>query len=136
MTRLAVDLAAIVGRDHVLEDPDITASFARDWTGRFVGEALLVVRPGSTDEVAGTLRACAAAGVPVVPQGGNTGLVGGSVPRAEPMVVLSTTRLTARGAVDPGASQVTLGAGVTIAEWRRHAQGAGFDAPVDFASRD
>ena len=122
--------------DHVLDDPDVTASFARDWTGRFVGEALLVVRPGSTDEVAGALQACAAAGVPVVPQGGNTGLVGGSVPRGEPMVVLSTSRLTARDAVDAGASQVTLGAGVTIAEWRRHAQAAGFDAPVDFASRD
>ena len=94
------------------------------------------MRPGSTDEVAGALQVCAAAGVPVVPQGGNTGLVGGSVPRGEPMVVLSTSRLTARDAVDGGASQVTLGAGVTIADWRRQARGAGFDAPVDFASRD
>jgi FAD/FMN-containing dehydrogenase len=71
-----------------------------------------------------------------VPQGGNTGLVGGSVPRGGPMVVLSTGRLTARGDVDAGASQVTLGAGVTMADWRRHARDAGFDAPVDFASRD
>ena len=136
MTSLRDVLARIVGPDQVLDDPDVTASFARDWTGRFVGEALLVVRPGSTDEVADALRACTDAGAPVVPQGGNTGLVGGSVPRGEPMVVLSTSRLTSRDAVDTGASQVTLGAGVTMADWRRHAQAAGLDAPVDFASRD
>jgi FAD/FMN-containing dehydrogenase len=136
VTALADLLVAIVGPDHVLDDADVTASYARDWTGRFVGEALLVVRPGSTAEVAGVLRACTDAGVPVVPQGGNTGLVGGSVPRRQPMVVLSTSRLTARGDVDAGAAQVTLGAGVTMADWRRHAQAGGFDAPVDFASRD
>ncbi len=135
MSSLRDDLAAVVGPHHVLDDPDVTASYARDWTGRFTGEALLVVRPGSTEEVAGALRLCTAAGVAVVPQGGNTGLVGGSVPRREPMVVLSTTRLTSREDVDAGASQVTLGAGVTVAEWRQHAQAAGFDAPVDFASR-
>jgi FAD/FMN-containing dehydrogenase len=135
-TTLRDSLAEVVGPDHAIDDPDVTASYATDWTGRFKGEAMLVARPGSTDEVAGVLRACAAAGVPVVPQGGNTGLVGGSVPRREPMVVLSTRRLTARGDVDAGAAQVTLGAGVTMAEWRRHAKDAGFDAPVDFASRD
>lgn len=129
-------LAGIVGRDHVLDDPDVTASFARDWTGRFVGEALLVVRPGTGDEVAAVVAACAQSDTPLVPQGGNTGLVGGCVPRGMPMVVLSTTRLTSLGEVDAGASQVTLGAGVTMANWRRHAREAGFDSPVDFASRD
>lgn len=135
-TVLRARLADVVGPDHVLDDPDVTSSFATDWTGRFAGDALLVVRPASTSEVAGVLTACLEASVPVVPQGGNTGLVGGSVPRGEPMVVLSTTRLVARDEVDLGASQVTLGAGVTLAEWRRHARAAGLDAPVDFASRD
>ena len=130
------DLRSIVGPDHVLTDPDVTVSYATDWTGRFRGSASVVVRPASTAEVSGVLAACAAAVMPVVPQGGNTGLVGGSVPRDEPMVVLSTVRLRGFGEVDAGASQVTLGAGVTIAEWRRHAQAAGFDAPVDFAARD
>ena len=129
-------LAEVVGTAHVLDDPDVIGSYAVDWTGRFRGEALLVVRPGSTAEVAAVMRACCDAHVPVVPQGGNTGLVGGSVPRGMPMVVLSTSRLTDRGDVDAGASQVTLGAGVTMAAWRRHARESGFDAPVDFASRD
>ena len=114
--RLRDELADVVGPEHVLDDPDVTASFARDWTGRFVGEAWLVVRPGTTEEVAAVLTACAIAGAPVVPQGGNTGLVGGSVPRGEPMVVLSTTRLTECGDVDTAAGQVTLGAGVTLAD--------------------
>jgi FAD/FMN-containing dehydrogenase len=136
MSGLREELAAIVAPEHVLADRDVTSSYTREWTGRFAGEALLVVRPGSTAQVAEVLRACAAAGAPVVPQGGNTGLVGGSVPRGEPMVVLSTSRLTAREEVDVSAAQVTLGAGVTVADWRRHARAAGFDAPVDFASRD
>jgi FAD/FMN-containing dehydrogenase len=136
MNALAAALREVVGPDHVIDDPDITVSYATDWTRRFIGEASVVVRPGSTDEVAAVLRACAEAGAPVVPQGGNTGLVGGSVPRGEPMVVLSTLRLAERGEVDAGASQVTLGAGVTMASWRAHAREAGFDAPVDFASRD
>ncbi len=120
--KLATALREVVGPEHVLDDPDITASYATDWTRRFAGEASVVVRPGSTKEVAAVLRLCAEAGTPVVPQGGNTGLVGGSVPRGEPMVVLSTRRLTPLGDVDAGASQVTLGAGVTMASWRAHAR--------------
>jgi FAD/FMN-containing dehydrogenase len=136
MNALATALRVVVGPEHVLDDPDVTVSYATDWTRRFTGEASLVVRPGSSEEVAGVVRACAEAATPVVPQGGNTGLVGGSVPRGEPMVVLSTRRLTALGDVDAGAAQVTLGAGVTMASWRAHARESGFDAPVDFASRD
>ena len=133
---LARGLAEVVGSEHVLTDGDVTAGYARDWTGRFQGEARLVVRPGDTDQVARVVARCADADAPIVPQGGNTGLVGGSVPRARPMVVLSTARLTALGAVDTGAQQVTLGAAVTLARWRAHARAAGADAPVDFASRD
>lgn len=129
-------LAEIVGTEHVLTDPQITSGMATDWTGRFHGEARLVVRPGDEAEVAAVVARCAEAGAPIVPQGGNTGLVGGSVPRDQPMVLLSTTRLVAREPVDSGAMQVTLGAGVTLAGWREHARRAGLDAPVDFASRD
>lgn len=133
---LATGLAEIVGDAHVLTDPDVVAGYATDWTGRFQGEARLVVRPADTAELAAVVARCAEAGAPVVPQGGNTGLVGGSVPRDRPMVVVSTRRLDDRGGVDLGAAQVTLGAGVTLAGWRDHARAAGLDAPVDFASRD
>ncbi len=133
---LAAALGEIVGAEHVLTEPDLTASYATDWTGRFRGEARLVVRPADAEQVARTVARCADAGVAVVPQGGNTGLVGGSVPRDSPMVVLSTRRLDGVEPVDAASMQVTLGAGVTIAEWRGHARAAGLDAPVDFASRD
>ncbi len=133
---LAAALAAVVGPAHVLTDPDMTASYAVDWTGRFRGEARLVVRPGDAGEVAEVVRRCAESGAEIVPQGGNTGLVGGSVPRWRPMVVLSTRRLDELGPIDDGALQVTAGAGVTLARWRKHARAAGVDTPVDFASRD
>jgi FAD/FMN-containing dehydrogenase len=133
---LAHGLAQVVGAEHVLTDPDVTVSYATDWTGRFRGEALVVVRPGDADQAGAVLARCADAGAAVVPQGGNTGLVGGSVPRLTPMVVLSTRRLDHLDPVDTAAMQVTAGAGVTLARWRRHAREAGLDAPVDFASRD
>jgi FAD/FMN-containing dehydrogenase len=133
---LARALTEIVGSDHVLTDRDVTASYATDWTRRFVGEAMLVVRPADAEEVAAVVARCADAQAPLVPQGGNTGLVGGSVPRETPMVVLSMRRIDWLGPADDAAMQVSAGAGVTIARWRRHARDAGLDAPVDFASRD
>jgi FAD/FMN-containing dehydrogenase len=136
VSTLASALGEIVGAEHVLTDPDVTASYATDWTGRFRGDALVVVRPADTQQVAVVIARCADAEAAVVPQGGNTGLVGGGVPRDSPMVVLSTRRLDRVEPVDAGAMQVSLGAGVTLAGWRRHARAAGLDAPVDFASRD
>src|SRR5947209_17368811 len=111
---LADRLAAVVGPEHVLADEELKASYERDLTGRFSGRALLVVRPGSADEVAAVLRACAAAGAPVVPQGGHTGMVGGGTPR-DGEVVLATSRLGAVAELDEVAAQVTVGAGVTLA---------------------
>jgi FAD/FMN-containing dehydrogenase len=133
---LAKALGEIVGSEHVLTDRDVTASYATDWTGRFHGEALLVVRPADAAEVGAVVARCVDAHVPVVPQGGNTGLVGGSVPRPSPMVVLSMRRLDRLGPVDEAAMQMSAGAGVTLARWRQHARRAGLDGPVDFASRD
>ena len=94
-----LSLPSVVGERHCLTDPDLRASYETDWTRRWTGTALAVVRPGSTDEVAAVLRACTDAGVGVVPQGGNTGLVGGSVPR-DGEVVLSLRRLDAVEDVD------------------------------------
>jgi len=132
---LAVALAEEVGASHVLSDEDLRAPYETDWTRRFSGTARLVVRPADTAEVAGVLRRCSEAGAPVVPQGGNTGLVGGGVPR-HGEVVVSLSRLDELGEVDRQASQVTAGAGVTLAALRSHAAAAGLSYPVDFAARD
>jgi FAD/FMN-containing dehydrogenase len=128
-------LRTAVGPSHVLVDDDVRASYETDWTGRFTGAALAVVRPASTDEVAAVVRACAAAGTPLVIQGGNTGLVGGGIP-AGGEVLLSLTRLTELGDVDVAAGQVTAGAGVTLAKLQQHARAAGLDFGVDLAARD
>jgi FAD/FMN-containing dehydrogenase len=138
-TDLAAGLADIVGSAQVLVDADVRAPFEVDWTRRFGGPALLVVRPAGTAEVAAVVQACAARGVGVVVQGGNTGLVGGSVPAAggaRPVVVLSTVRLTRLDAVDTVAAQVTAGAGVTLARLQAAAARAGLAFPVDLAARD
>lgn len=128
-------LREIVGDRHCLTDAALRASYETDWTRRFSGTALAVVRPGSTAEVAAVLRACADAGVGVVPQGGNTGLVGGSVPRGGE-VVLSLLRLADVGPVDADAGEVTVGAGVTLAAAQAAARAAGWDVGVDLGARD
>jgi FAD/FMN-containing dehydrogenase len=128
-------LRAVIGPDQVLVDADVVASYEIDWTRRFHGDARCVVRPGTTDEVVGVLRVCSAAGVAVVPQGGNTGLVGGGVPRGGE-VVLSTKRLDAIEQVDAEHGEMVLGAGVTLTRARDAARVHGWDVAVDLASRD
>jgi FAD/FMN-containing dehydrogenase len=136
MDALLAELTAIAGPEHVLTDPDVTAGYATDWTRRFRGVARCVIRPGDVDEVARVLIACARHGAPVVPQGGNTGLVGGGVPGTEGAVVLSARRFRRLDPVDTLSGQVTAGAGVTIAELRAHAAQAGLEYGVDLAARD
>ena len=128
-------LTEVVGAEHVLTDPDLTRSYETDWTGRFTGTSRCVVRPGTTAEVAEVLRLCSAAGTKVVVQGGNTGLVGGGVP-AGGEVVLSLTRLTDVGEVDVAAAQVTVGAGVTLADLQAVARAHDLEFGVDLAARE
>jgi FAD/FMN-containing dehydrogenase len=132
---LLAALREIVGERHCLTDPSLRASYETDWTRRFGGPALAVVRPATTDEVAAVLGACGDAGVGVVPQGGNTGLVGGSVPR-DGEVVLSMLRLAEVDPVDSAAGEVTVGAGATLASVQRAARAAGWEVGVDLAARD
>ncbi len=126
-------LGEVVGT-HVVTDPEVVASYTTDWTGRFVGSTPVVVRPGSTGEVAGVVAVCRELGASLVPQGGNTGLVGGSVPRGGE-VVLSLRRLTGHSEVDGLAGQVTAGAGVTLATLQQAAADGGWAYGVDLASR-
>ncbi|HEV7861802.1 MAG TPA: FAD-binding oxidoreductase, partial [Acidimicrobiia bacterium] len=135
MERLLTSLTDVVGASHVLTDPELTASYEIDWTGRFVGRAAAVVRPGTTGEVAAVMALLHDAGRPVVPQGGNTGLVGGGVP-LHGEVVVSLRRLAAIDPVDVAAGQVTTGAGATLAAVDAAAGGAGLAFGVDLAARD
>ncbi len=127
-------LEDVVGSPHLLVDPDLVAPYVVDWTGRFVGRAPAVVRPGDTEQVAAVVGRCAEAGVPLTLQGGNTGLVGGGVPLSGELVV-SLRRLDHLGEVDAAAGQVTAGAGVTVERLQQAALAAGWRYGVDLASR-
>lgn len=129
-------LEGVVGARQVLVDPDVIASYGRDWTGRWQCSPRVVVRPGNTREVSETLALCADSRTPVVTQGGNTGLVGGSVPTRDGSLVLSTERLIRLDPVDTVTGQVTVGAGVRVAHLQKHAAAVGFAYGVDLASRD
>jgi FAD/FMN-containing dehydrogenase len=141
---LIAALADAVGADHVLTDPEVRAGHERDWTGRFTGSAAAIARPASTAEVVAVVRACARHGAVVVPQGGNTGLVGGGVPRdpgasvlaGRPQVVLGTARLDGAPEVDGLTAELSAGAGVTLAAAQGAARRAGLDLALDLAARD
>jgi FAD/FMN-containing dehydrogenase len=132
--RLVLALQAAVGASNVLVDADMRATYETDWLNKYHGTARCVVRPGTTEEASAVVQACAAARAAIVPQGGNTGLVGGSVPRGGE-VVLSTHRLVRLDGVDESAQQVTVGAGVTIEALQLHARAAGLDFAVDWGAR-
>lgn len=127
--------ADALGAARVLTDPEVTAGQAVDWTGRWRSSTPAVVRPRSTSEVAAVVAAARRHAVPLVPQGGNTGLVGGSVPRAGE-VILDLRALDDLGPVDEAAAQVTVGAGATLAAVDQHVAPAGLAVGVDLASRD
>ena len=108
MNALLESLRRICGDAHVLSEGDLSA-WEQDWRKRARGKALAVVRPGRTEEVAAVVKACAAAGVSLVPQGGNTGLAVGSVPDdSGTQVVLSLTRMQAVRSIDAANLTVTV----------------------------
>ena len=135
---LLATLREVVGHAHVLthDDPacDLTA-YEQDWRRRHRGRALAVVRPGCTAEVAAAVRACAQAGVAIVPQGGNTGLVVGGVPDASgQQVVLSLQRMNAIRALDPANLTLTLEAGCVLHTAQQAAEAAGLWLPLSLAA--
>ncbi|HSU01755.1 MAG TPA: FAD-binding oxidoreductase [Nocardioides sp.] len=135
MNDLIDHLRAAVGDAHVLTADADVAAYVVDWTGVHAGRALAVVRPGSTDEVAKVVRACRDAGASVVPQGGNTGLVGGGVPDTSGnQVVLSLGRMRTIREVDPVAGTITVDAGVVLADVQAAADRAGRLFPMSLGS--
>ena len=106
---------AIVGPQHALTDPDLQLPYMREWRDMYEGRASIVLRPGSTEEVSQILALAHAHGIPVVPQAGNTGLVGGQMPmRGE--ILLSVARLKRVRALDAAGYTMTVEAGLTLAE--------------------
>ncbi|MFP5402565.1 MAG: FAD-binding oxidoreductase [Gammaproteobacteria bacterium] len=128
-------LRGIVGAAHVLDGAQDMAPYLNDWRGRYHGRARAVVRPQDAPEVAAVVAACAAAGVPMVPQGGNTGLCGGATPLADgAAVVISLGRMNRIRALDTGNDTLTVEAGCTLAAVQEAAAAAGRLFPLALAS--
>ncbi|HNT37512.1 MAG TPA: FAD-binding oxidoreductase [Rubrivivax sp.] len=127
-------LRAAVGAAHVLAEGDLSA-WELDWRRRWRGRALAVVRPGSTTEVAAVVQACAAHGVSLVPQGGNTGLVGGGVPDdSGSQVLLSLQRLNRVRALDTANLTITVEAGCVLQAVQEAAAAQGLMFPLSLAA--
>jgi FAD/FMN-containing dehydrogenase len=128
------ELRALLGSAQVLCEGDLSA-WERDWRKRWRGRALAVVRPGNAAEVAQVLQACARHGASVVPQGGNTGLVGGGVPDdSGSQVLLSLTRLNRVRAIDPANLTMTVDAGMVLQAVQQAAADAGLLFPLSLAA--
>jgi D-lactate dehydrogenase (cytochrome) len=124
-----------IGAQHVLTTEADMAGYLTDWRRRFTGRALAVLRPGSTDEVAALVRLCAQFGVPVVPQGGNTGLVLGSVPdESGREVVISLGRMNRVRAIDVINNTMTVDAGCVLAQIQNAATEAGRLFPLSLGA--
>lgn len=126
---------AIVGDAHVITRDADMAPFMADWRGRYSGRGLAVVLPRDTAQVAAVVAACAGARVPVVPQGGRTGLVMGSVPDSSGRaIVLSLRRLNRIRAIDPANRTMTVEAGCILADVQAAAGAAGMLYPLSLAA--
>lgn len=131
---IVAELETILPPGSVVSDPGVLARYSRDPTGRFSGSPRAVVRPADVQDVVSLLRFCNSRGLPVVPQGGNTGLVGGAIPFGGE-VVLSLERLCRVAEVDRATKTIVAEAGATLEAVRERARATGLELPIDFAAR-
>jgi FAD/FMN-containing dehydrogenase len=128
-------LGDIVGAAHVLTDPEDTRPYFTDWRRQYSGSAECVVRPARTEEVARVVATCAQHDIAIVPQGGNTGLAGGSVPTGKRReIVLSLSRINRIRGLDRLNDTITVEAGCVLANIQRAAEDAGRLFPLSLAA--
>jgi FAD/FMN-containing dehydrogenase len=125
-------LKALVGPSGWTDDPEILAPRLVEWRDRWTGTTPMMLSPATTGETAAIVRLCAAEGVALTVQGGNTGLVGGQIPQGE--ILLSTRRMRTIRDVDPVDDVLVAEAGVTLAEVQAAAMEAGRRFPLSLAS--
>lgn len=129
-------LRSIVGEPAVIGDRIDAAPYLVDWRGRYSGAALAVVKPASTDEVSRVVALCAGSGVPIVAQGGNTGLVGGGTPLADGKdIVLNLSRMNRVRELDPDNNTITVESGCILQHVQEAARRADRLFPLSLASQ-
>ncbi|WP_293801638.1 FAD-binding oxidoreductase [uncultured Bosea sp.] len=135
MSAILDRMAGIVGAKNIITDADAMVPYLKEWRDLFRGKAQGIVRPGSTAEVAELVKLAAETGTVLVPQGGNTGLVGGQIPISEGKeVILSLQRLDKIRAVDTDGDTMIVEAGVTLKRAQDAAEAAGRLFPLSLAS--
>ena len=134
-TALLVRFAEIVGQANALTRAEDQAAYLREWRDLYVGRTPVVLRPGSTEEVSRILALANEHGIGVVPQAGNTGLVGGQIPSMRgDEIVLSVSRLKSIRSIDADGGTMIVDAGVTLSEAQTVAEKAGRMFPLSLAS--
>jgi len=126
---------AIIGARNLLTDSADMAPYLKEWRDLFTGKARAVARPSSTVQVAALLALAHETGTPIVPQGGNTGLVGGQIPVADGReIILSLGRMDKVRSIDPVSDTIIVEAGVTLSRVQDAADGADRLFPLSLAS--
>ncbi|MGZ8361050.1 MAG: FAD-binding oxidoreductase [Allosphingosinicella sp.] len=129
-------LAARLGAKGFTDEAEALSPWLTDWRGRFHGRAAALLSPASREEVADVVRLCAAAGVPLVPQGGNTSMVGGATPdESGRALILSLRRMNRIRSLDPSANLAVCEAGVILAHLHEAALAAGRRFPLTLGAR-
>lgn len=132
---LVAGLSELIGAAHVLVDADMMAPYLTDWRKRYTGTALCVVRPGTTAEVSAIMRFAALHHLALVPQGGNTGLVGGSVPTGlGHEIVVSLSRMARIRTIDAESDSLIVEAGASLTAVQEAAQAVDRLFPLSLAS--
>ena len=135
MADLLAALHEVLGASGLLTAPADTAAYCTDWRGLYHGATLAVARPAATAQLAATMRTCAAAGVAMVPQGGNTSMVGGAAPPDDGrQVVISLSRMNRVRDLDPLDMTMTVEAGATLHAAQQAAAAQGCQLPLSIAS--
>lgn len=130
------EAAALLGERGLTTDPDRMDAWLTDWRGRYTGRALALASPASTTEVAALVKLCAAHGVPIVPQGGNSGMAGGATPdESGTAIILSLRRMAAIRSLDAEAGQVVCEAGVILQTLHDAAEAEGLRFPLTLGGK-
>lgn len=127
---------ALLGERGITQDPDLTGPWLTDWRGRFTGRALALASPADTAQVAALVKLCAAHGVPIVPQGGNSGMCGGATPDGSgDALVLSLRRMHGVRTFDPLARQITCDAGMVLQTLHETVEREGLRFPLTLGGK-
>jgi len=126
----------LLGPRGFTRDPELMDPWLTDWRGRFTGRALALASPASTDEVSELVKLCAAHAVPIVPQGGNSGMCGGATPdKGGDSILLSLRRMNAVRSFDPDARQIVCEAGVILQTLHDEVEGSGMRFPLTLGGK-